>query len=64
MVCPKCNHRMYVTDSRQRENVTYRRYRCNDCGSYLYTTERQDGTAKRTITKIAQENKEGGRDER
>ena len=61
MICPKCQSKMRVLDTRHGENITYRRYRC-ECGSYLYTTETQDGKAKREITnliRIAKEKRNG-----
>lgn len=57
MKCLKCGDRMYVMDSRGEDNITYRRYVCKNCGSYLYTKEQQDGRAKRIICKISNEAK-------
>ena len=64
MTCLTCKSRMYVVETRGKENITYRRYKCKACGSYLYTTEQQSGQAKRNLTIVVREKeKEDGRKE-
>jgi len=58
MRCLNCDNRMRVIDSRSEDNITYRRYRCDGCGAFLYTEEKQDGKAKRKITKLVNQRKE------
>lgn len=39
MVCPKCKNPMYCIDSREKDNVRYRRYKCKWCNNRLSTIE-------------------------
>lgn len=39
MLCLTCNHKMKVIDTNTDETECVRKYRCNDCGCIMYTTE-------------------------
>ena len=51
MICPNCNRKLKVIESRNQGNVTFRRYAC-DCGVRFYTKEQEDVKAKNKITRI------------
>lgn len=50
-------------EARTRNNITFRRYKCQTCGAYLFTKEIQDGQVKYKLSKIVRELK-GGQYER
>ena len=54
MICPNCNSKMRVTDSRNVGNVTFRRYSC-DCGVKLYTEEKENRVVKSKLSRIRYE---------
>ena len=39
MLCPKCNSKTGVVDTRSDEKGIYRRRRCKDCGNDFFTKE-------------------------
>ena len=56
MICPNCNRKMKVVESRNQGNVVFRRYAC-ECGARLYSKEQEDDNARNRITRIRAEKK-------
>lgn len=56
MICPNCNRKLRVMESRNQGNVTFRRYVC-ECGVRLYTKEQEDKDARNKLTRIRADKK-------
>lgn len=42
MICKECSVRLYVSESREKDNIRFRIYTCKECYSLMYTTESEN----------------------
>ena len=60
MICPNCNRKMSVQETRHYDKTTLRRYSC-ECGVKVYTEEKENPKVCLKMSRIRMKEKKEGR---